>query len=572
MVAKILPFIKGVFIFFALLIAPSCHSEDPFKVRDDEIVINILSIGNSYSRDAFSYVPPIIEQSVKGVRVNLDILQIGGVGLEKHLDAILNNTPDFTFDHYQTEIQRWKSDYSFSIGDLWKKKKWDIIVLQDGTVSSLSYDKTFDNVSRIIEIVRQYNPNARYCFMIIPTHAAGTSVPGNYSSDEEFDAISDVAGRLKDNHIVDDIIPCGTAIQLARKTYLDRLGDFGHLSYEGRHLQEGIPCYIEALTASQFIMDFFNVKGSIEDCPLIVDQQWVTDKSIPGQHGLVISGSSDDYALCKRCALNAIASPLFCDFVIQPVRDKYPSLFPAGDFILEAHRGFSDEYPENTEIAFRSAGDIQAYKAIETDIQMTKDDELVCMHDERIDRTTNGEGKVSDYKLSELQSFWISGGYGWNDEYKEKLTVPTFETYLNICSAYGKTPYVELKSLSDKGVKKTIELLHSKGFKDGSFVLTSFDLHCLVYASSICKTPLEYMKSASFTDQEIADFSKMENFILRPPVSMVTKEFVDLCHAWGVSVEAYGIGVNNRAQVDNLQSWGVLGGTCNSWKKLGFDE
>ena len=67
-----------------------------------------------------------------------------------------------------------------------------------------------------------------------------------------------------------------------------------------------------------------------------------------------------------------------------------------------AHRGFSGKYPENTMLAFRKALECGA-DGIEMDVQLTKDGELVVIHDERVDRTTNGTGNVRDYTLEELQ-------------------------------------------------------------------------------------------------------------------------------------------------------------------------
>ena len=52
-----------------------------------------------------------------------------------------------------------------------------------------------------------------------------------------------------------------------------------------------------------------------------------------------------------------------------------------------AHRGFSGKYPENTMLAFKKAEEVGCY-GIELDVQLTKDDEIVIMHDETIDRTT----------------------------------------------------------------------------------------------------------------------------------------------------------------------------------------
>ena len=68
---------------------------------------------------------------------------------------------------------------------------------------------------------------------------------------------------------------------------------------------------------------------------------------------------------------------------------------------LWAHRGCSQMYPENTLLAFEKAAAIHGLTGIELDIQMTKDGELVVVHDERVDRTTEGIGFVRDYTLRE---------------------------------------------------------------------------------------------------------------------------------------------------------------------------
>lgn len=68
-----------------------------------------------------------------------------------------------------------------------------------------------------------------------------------------------------------------------------------------------------------------------------------------------------------------------------------------------AHRGCSKHYPENTLLSFQKAIELDKLTGIELDIQLTKDGELVVIHDERVDRTTEGIGRVVDYSLSELK-------------------------------------------------------------------------------------------------------------------------------------------------------------------------
>lgn len=69
---------------------------------------------------------------------------------------------------------------------------------------------------------------------------------------------------------------------------------------------------------------------------------------------------------------------------------------------VAAHRGWRDRYPENTLAAFKAALTLNVDQ-IETDVHVTKDGELVLIHDATLDRTTNGTGKVGDFTLEELK-------------------------------------------------------------------------------------------------------------------------------------------------------------------------
>ena len=64
-----------------------------------------------------------------------------------------------------------------------------------------------------------------------------------------------------------------------------------------------------------------------------------------------------------------------------------------------AHRGFSGRYPENTMLAFEKAVEL-GVDGIELDVHLSKDGELVIIHDEKVDRTCNGIGMVKDMTLA----------------------------------------------------------------------------------------------------------------------------------------------------------------------------
>ncbi|MGM9760099.1 MAG: glycerophosphodiester phosphodiesterase family protein [Parabacteroides sp.] len=95
--------------------------------------------------------------------------------------------------------------------------------------------------------------------------------------------------------------------------------------------------------------------------------------------------------------------------------------------LVVAHRGDWRNAPENSLQAFKNCIEM-GVDMIEIDLKKTKDGELVLMHDETIDRTTNGKGKPSDYTLEELRQFRLKNGLG-------RVTfhpIPTFKEVLDL--------------------------------------------------------------------------------------------------------------------------------------------
>ncbi len=98
-----------------------------------------------------------------------------------------------------------------------------------------------------------------------------------------------------------------------------------------------------------------------------------------------------------------------------------------------AHRGCSQRYPENTLLAFENAIDLNGLVGIELDIQLTKDGHLVVIHDERVDRTTEGIGFVRDYTLLELKRLHIYAGNS------KSQWIPTMDEVLDLMEDKLKT-------------------------------------------------------------------------------------------------------------------------------------
>lgn len=138
-----------------------------------------------------------------------------------------------------------------------------------------------------------------------------------------------------------------------------------------------------------------------------------------------------------------------------------------------AHRGCSQRYPENTLLAFEKAAQINGLAGIELDIQLTRDGEMVVIHDEKVDRTTNGIGHVRDYTLTELKALRIDAGEGRIER------IPSLEEVLDLLEPAMKSGLklnIELKNSKfpyDGMEQKVVDLIHSRGLQE-SVIYSSF--------------------------------------------------------------------------------------------------
>lgn len=124
-----------------------------------------------------------------------------------------------------------------------------------------------------------------------------------------------------------------------------------------------------------------------------------------------------------------------------------------------AHRGFSGVYPENTMLAFKKAIEIGA-DGIELDVHLSKDGQVMIIHDEALKRTTGLDGVISDYTRAELEK--ISAGKTKNDEFGF-TPIPSLEEYLAFMAEHkDKFTNIELKTAPvyyPEIEEKTLELV-----------------------------------------------------------------------------------------------------------------
>ncbi|MBO9583336.1 MAG: glycerophosphodiester phosphodiesterase [Flavobacterium sp.] len=140
-----------------------------------------------------------------------------------------------------------------------------------------------------------------------------------------------------------------------------------------------------------------------------------------------------------------------------------------------AHRGAKAYEPENTLQAFQKALDLHS-DGIELDVHLSADGHIIVIHDETIDRTTNGEGLVNTFSLSELKSFLID----------EKFQIPTLNEVFDLVDKKCLIN-IELKGLgtAPKVVWIIEQYISEKKWNYNNFIISSFDWNMLQETSSL---------------------------------------------------------------------------------------
>ncbi len=145
-----------------------------------------------------------------------------------------------------------------------------------------------------------------------------------------------------------------------------------------------------------------------------------------------------------------------------------------------AHRGYSSQYPENTLLAFHEAIKL-GVDMLEFDLRLSKDNVLMIMHDNTVDRTTNGHGTVSELNFEELKQLDAGIKFG---ECFEGIKIPTFEELLKMIAPYNDLLLnVEIRNAPNdiEACDKVVTLIERYGFID-NIVLNSIDGRVITHA------------------------------------------------------------------------------------------
>jgi len=155
--------------------------------------------------------------------------------------------------------------------------------------------------------------------------------------------------------------------------------------------------------------------------------------------------------------------------------------------IVVAHRGFSSEYPENTILSFQKAIEIKA-DGIELDLRETKNGEIIVMHDEKVDRTTDGTGYVEEMNYEEIKK--LDAGK-WKGNFKNVKVPSLKEVFEKIGNKI--TYFIEIKKAKVSEVIKTIDDFKLKE----NVIICSFHIDYLLKSKKLSpEIPVAFITSS----------------------------------------------------------------------------
>ncbi|MGI8315751.1 glycerophosphodiester phosphodiesterase [Halobacillus mangrovi] len=256
-------------------------------------------------------------------------------------------------------------------------------------------------------------------------------------------------------------------------------------------------------------------------------------------------------------------------------------LEPITEVAVVAHRGASGYAPEHTIEAYKQAITMKA-DYVEFDLQMTKDGELVVLHDTTLDRTTNAEElfpdkapwSVRDFTLEEIKM--LDAGSWFNEVYpnyaKNKyagLEIPTLQEALDFVDQFAKGDvgvYIETKApdVYPGMEEKLVSILEdNQTFENRSVILQSFSSASLQKLDGMVSDDVPLVQLMGSAPEEESDlnaaFDEIEEYAdgLGPNQKLVDPTFMEAAHERNLIVHPYT--VNAKENMKHLLSLGVDG-------------
>jgi len=200
------------------------------------------------------------------------------------------------------------------------------------------------------------------------------------------------------------------------------------------------------------------------------------------------------------------------------------------------HRGIGGLAPENTSPAFELAGKL-GYWGAECDVRTTSDGNWMVLHDDTVDRMTNGTGKIKNLSIEKVQALNIISGKNI-DSYKQ-IKIPKLEEYLLICNKTGLVPVIEMKPADNvKYYDKFIKAIKKHGNIEKTIVISSSSISLNELRKRDTYLTLGLICS-NITNENIYYVKSLGNAFIDSSYHNITKSEISLCHRNNIKVGAW---------------------------------
>lgn len=290
-------------LFFSSIVSAARCSKLPEMTPDAGNAMKVLAIGNSWTHDAFAYVPAVMLSMGVQDSFAIAMLTASGTHLQQHVEHF--NKKSYEFCVCKFPSGPWQENYYVSPSEVLSKYDWDIVVLQQQSVAASDWDSYQPWLDRLIDSVRTYAPQCEIVWMMTPSRADQEE-----SSDVIWSRICHNADLVVENTSISRFIPEGTAIQNARHSVLRDVADGDELfSSDNLHLQDGLPRLTAAFSVAQSLLNWHGLPYSILVCPLNPDEDFCYEWRIPHTHGETVLASHYYLSLARQCAASAFENP-----------------------------------------------------------------------------------------------------------------------------------------------------------------------------------------------------------------------------------------------------------------------
>lgn len=222
--------------------------------------------------------------------------------------------------------------------------------------------------------------------------------------------------------------------------------------------------------------------------------------------------------------------------------------------LVIGHRGAAGEAPENTLSSFRLAFE-QGADAIELDVHLSADGELVVIHDHTIDRTTTGQGAVAELTLEQLKR--VDAGLKFDERFRGER-IPTLAEVFEIVPDRAMVN-IEIKAATGGALEDRLIALLRGIRRMEQAVISSYDHKCLHYMKRQApETKVGLLYTSNLVDHRLlASTFEAEVYSLHPYYQLIAPEDIRL--AVGSGLQVYPYTVNDEASLRALLRTSVSG-------------